>query len=62
MTITQAASALGVSRSRIYNLLEQGRLSAVKDNRGVFQIPDHEIKHFVKKPVGRPSGAKGEAK
>ena len=34
MTITQAASALGVSRSRIFDLLEQGRLSATKFKRG----------------------------
>ena len=60
MTITQAASALGVSRSRIFDLLEQGQLSAVKDSRGVFQIPDNEINHFVKKPVGKP--AKGATK
>ena len=58
MTVTQAAAALGVSRSNIFRLLNEGRLSATKDSRGVFDIPDHEVKAHKPKPMGhQPKGA-----
>lgn len=53
LTTTQAAELLGVTPSRVRQLILAGRLPAQKIGRDLF-IKEQDIIIFKKRPVGRP--------
>src|SRR5260370_19176668 len=53
ISIKEAAERLGLSHSRIYEYVEDGRLSSVRAAH-VILIPLEEIKNFKPKLSGRP--------
>ena len=53
VSIKEAAEMLGLSPSRVYEYVEDGRLSSVRAAH-VILIPLEEVKHFKPKIAGRP--------
>src|SRR6266487_5246997 len=53
ISIKQAATMLGLSPSRVYEYVEDGRLSSVRAAH-VILIPIEEIRNFKPKLSGRP--------
>jgi excisionase family DNA binding protein len=53
VSIKEAAEMLGLSPSRVYEYVEDGRLSSVRAAH-VILIPEEEVKHFKPRIAGRP--------
>ncbi len=58
-TLTEAAQALGISRQRLYTLIDDGRIKTVDTAGGTSRlVPAREIeKGYDIKPGGRPLGS-----
>jgi excisionase family DNA binding protein len=53
VSIKEAAEMLGLSPSRVYEYVEDGRLSSVRAAH-VILIPEEEVKRFKPRIAGRP--------
>jgi len=53
LSIKQAARHLGYSETRIYKLVEEGRLSAFHGGKTIL-LPKEEVENYKPKPTGRP--------
>ena len=54
ITTTEAAIKLGISQSRVRQLIRDGQLEATKINSGVWLLDTNTFNEFAKKP--RPAG------
>ncbi len=59
ITTNEAASMLGVTRQRVLQLIQGGRLKAAKFGN-VYMIRRGDLAHIEEKPMGRPPKAKPE--
>ncbi len=59
ITTNEAASVLGVTRQRVLQLIQDGRLKAEKFGN-VYVIRRGDLAHIEEKPMGRPPKAKLE--
>ena len=57
ITTNEAASVLGVTRQRVLQLIQGGRLKAAKFGN-VYMIRRGDLAHIEEKPMGRPPKAK----
>ncbi len=55
ITTNEAAGELGVTRQRVLQLIQDGRLKAEKF-AGVYMIPRDALSNIEGKPLGRPPG------
>lgn len=60
ITTNEAANLLGVTRQRVLQLIQEGRLKAEKFGN-VYMIRRGDLDHIEEKPMGRPPKAKAEA-
>ena len=56
ITTNEAAGALGVTRQRVLQLIQDGRLKAEKFGN-VYMIRRGDLAHIEEKPMGRPPKA-----
>jgi excisionase family DNA binding protein len=61
ITTNEAADSLGVSRQRVLQLIQDGRLKAEKF-ANVYMIQRADLNHIEGKPMGRPPNAKATKK
>jgi len=59
ITTNEAASVLGVTRQRVLQLIQDGRLKAEKFGN-VYVIRRGDLAHIEEKPMGRPPKPKPE--
>lgn len=57
ITTNQAAKTLGVTRQRVLQLIQEGRLKAEKF-ANVYMILPGDLENIEEKPMGRPPKAK----
>jgi excisionase family DNA binding protein len=57
ITTNEAAGVLGVSRQRVLQLIQDGRLKAEKF-ANVYMIRRGDLDHIEEKPMGRPPKSK----
>jgi excisionase family DNA binding protein len=57
ITTNEAAGVLGVTRQRVLQLIQDGRLKAEKF-ANVYMIRRGDLDHIEEKPMGRPPKAK----
>jgi excisionase family DNA binding protein len=55
LTVSQVAERLGLSRQRIYVLVNTQRIAAERFGK-TWLIDDAELKRFKPKPIGYPKG------
>jgi len=55
MTPKATAARLNISRQRVMQLINSGRLAAVMVD-GVWDVDEKAIDEFVRHPAGRPKG------
>jgi excisionase family DNA binding protein len=60
ITTNEAAGELGVSRQRVLQLIQDGRIKAEKF-ANVYMIRRRDLSNIEEKPMGRPPKAKAEA-
>ncbi len=61
ITTNEAAGELGVTRQRVLQLIQDGRLKAEKF-ANVYMIPRGALSNIEEKPMGRPPGKSSTAK
>lgn len=61
ITTNEAAGELGVTRQRVLQLIQDGRLKAEKF-ASVYMIPRTALSNIKEKPMGRPPGKPSTAK
>ncbi|MGE5593427.1 MAG: helix-turn-helix domain-containing protein [Betaproteobacteria bacterium] len=59
LKVSEAAEALGISRSHAYELIQAGKLPVVRLG-GAVRVPKPWIEKFVAEQVARWEGARGE--
>ncbi len=60
ITTNEAAGELGVTRQRVLQLIQDGRLKAEKF-ANVYMIPRDALSNIEEKPMGRPPGKQSTA-
>jgi excisionase family DNA binding protein len=60
ITTNEAASLLGVTRQRVLQLIQEGRLKAEKFGN-VYMIQRGDLSRIEEKPMGRPPKTKAES-
>ncbi len=60
ITTNEAAGELGVTRQRVLQLIQDGRIKAEKFGN-VYMIRRGDLAHIEEKPMGRPPGTKQPA-
>lgn len=60
ITTNEAAESLGVTRQRVLQLIQDGRLKAEKFSN-VYMIRPADLSNIEEKPIGRPPKPKAEA-
>lgn len=59
LSVTEAAERLGVIRQRVFQLIQSGRLPAVKVG-SQYVIKESDLQLVEDRPTGRPPKDKGE--
>ena len=54
MTVTEAATELGISRRRVLKLIEDKRLRGAIKFGQMWMIPNKAVEGFERRPTGRP--------
>ena len=54
LEVKEAAERLKVGRQRIYELIRDGHLAAVKDDRRMWMVRAEDVRTLKLPPMGRP--------
>jgi len=60
LTMTEAASRMGISTVTLYRAVEKGRVKAVRTPGGVRRIPESEVDRYWQEQDYSPNGVESD--